>query len=74
VIEGAKLQPVVQPADLGAGAFVHRDDPCRGGGLQRRGPGLGKLLGRQQATGNGPDQVVSVAGQRLLSGEPGRRR
>ena len=68
VVEGAQLQPVVQPADLGAGAFVHRDDPGRGGGVQRRCPGFGQLFGGQQVAGDGPDQVMRVAGQRPLQG------
>ena len=74
VIEGPQLQPVVEPADLGAGAFVHRDDAGRGRGPQRRGPGFGQLFGGQQVTGDGADQVVSVAGQRPFGGEAGRRR
>ncbi len=47
VVECTQLQPIVEPADLGAGAFVHRDDARRGHGLQRRDPGLGQLLGGQ---------------------------
>ena len=30
--------------------------------------GFGQLLGRQQVTGDGADQVVSVAGQRPVGG------
>ena len=65
VVEGTQLQPVVEPADLGAGAFVHRDDAGRGDGLQRGGLASASCAGGQQVTGDGPDQVVRVAGQRL---------
>jgi hypothetical protein len=74
VIDSAKLQPVIEPADLGAGAFVHRDDARCGGGLQRRAPGLGQLLGGQQVAGGGPDQMVRIAGQRPLNAEAGCHR
>ena len=67
--------PVVEPADLGTGAFVHGDDPGGGGSVQRGEPGFGTLSVGQQVARGGADQVVSVADQRsLFVGETGRRR
>ncbi len=74
MVEVTQPQPVIEPGDLGAGAFVHRDDPGRRGGVQCRRPGSGQLFGGQQVTGDGPDQVMCVADQRPFRGEPGRRR
>ena len=68
VLEGTQLQPVVEAADLGPGAFVHRDDARRGERRPVPRPGFGQLLAGQQATGGGPDQMVGVAGQRPLGG------
>ncbi len=53
---------------------MHRDDPGRGQGVQRRHPGVGQLLGGQQVASDSPDQVVSLAGQRQLVGETSRPR
>ena len=48
--------------------------PAAASGVQCRHPGFGQLLAGQQAAGGGPDQVVSVAGQRQLIDETRRRR
>ena len=74
VVEGMKLEPVVESADLGTGAFVHRDDAGRCGGSQRREPGFGQLRRGQQVAGDGADQVVCIAGQRPVRGETVCRR
>src|SRR6202012_2872372 len=74
VSEGAQPQPVIESAYLGTGALMHRGNAGRGGGRQRSGSGSGKLFGRQQVTGNGPDQVMSIADEWPLGGETGRRR
>ena len=62
-LSGTQFAPVVQPADLGAGAFVHRDDPVGGRGVQRGQPGFGALGVRQQVTRGGADQMMGVADQ-----------
>ena len=41
--------------------------------VQRRPPGFRQLFGGQQVARDGPNQVMSVAGQRSLRGETGRR-
>ena len=41
--QGPQFAPIVQSADLGTGAFVHRDDAGRCGGSERREPGFGQL-------------------------------
>ena len=69
-----QFEPVVQPADLRAGAFVHRDDPVRGQGVQRGQPSVGSLAVGQQSTRGGADRMVGVADQRALLVETGRRR
>ncbi|WP_419884330.1 amidohydrolase family protein, partial [Mycobacterium scrofulaceum] len=43
LIERPQPQPVVEAADLGSGALVHRDDACRRGGPQGGGAGFGQL-------------------------------
>ncbi len=72
--QGAQLTPVVQAADLRAGAFVHRDNPIRGRGVQRSQPGFDALALGQQVTCGGADPVVGVGDQRALLVESGRRR
>ena len=70
VVGVSHVVPVVEAADVGAGAFVHRDDAERGRGVERGQPGLAALRGRQQVAGGRAHQVVGVAGQRPLRGEP----
>ncbi|GLE52385.1 hypothetical protein ATCCBAA256_19540 [Mycobacterium montefiorense] len=74
VIEGTQLQPIVEAADLGTGAFVYRDDAGRGGGPKRGGSGFSQLCGGEQAASDGPDQVVCVAGDRPIRSETACRR
>ncbi len=54
VLECTQPRPVVEPADFRTGAFVHGDDAGRGYGLQRHGPGVGKLDVGQEVACGGP--------------------
>src|SRR5690606_9660759 len=71
VLDTADLVPVLEAADVGARAFVHRDDAQRGRRVQRCRAGLASLLDGQQAAGDGTHAVMSVAAQRLLGGVSG---
>ena len=53
-------------ADVGACAFVHRDDAERGRGVEGGQPRFAALLGGQPVAGGRAHQVVGVAGQRPL--------
>ena len=63
--------PVVDAADVGAGAFVHRDDAERGRGVEGGQPRFAALPGCQPVAGGRAHQVVRVAGQRPLRVETG---
>ncbi|SHW51934.1 Uncharacterised protein [Mycobacteroides abscessus subsp. abscessus] len=66
---GAQVGPVVEAADLGAGALVHRDDAVAGGQVERGALGVAALRRAEQIAGRGAHAVVGVGGQRSLCGE-----
>ncbi len=70
VVDGTQSCQSSSPPISRAGAFVYRDDPVGGRGVQRGQPGFGALGSGQQVPRGGADQVMGVADQGRCSANP----